>query len=42
MKYKKAALLLCGILFGAVVLNLYGLTKISLWHDEAFSMLLPR
>jgi len=42
MKYKKECLLLCGILFGAVVLNLYGLTKTSLWHDEAFSMLLPR
>ena len=42
MKYKKECVLLCGILLGAVVLNLYGLTKTSLWHDEAFSMLLPR
>jgi len=42
MKYKKECVLLCGILLGAVVLNLYGLTKTSLWHDEAFSMLLPQ
>lgn len=34
--------LLFGILIGGLVLRLYSLTKISLWHDEAFSALMLR
>lgn len=33
---------LIGILVGGLTLRLYSLTKISLWHDEAFSALMLR